>query len=328
MIPLARAASFADDPTIAGTALRFVGPLPVWAALCAAGFAAALAWRFYLREAAHLSRSYRWGLPALRSLAFVLGVLLLCAPALVRTRVEGELGRVRVLVDGSDSMTRQDAHLPDARQVRLAEALGRLPAGTAERFDALAPQPDSGEEPSTADAAARAEIAAKAAAALADLPRWRRADLLLAESPNAVLPSLRERHAVTVRTLDGPNAEPRSYKQAEGEENAEPAEPAAFSPITDLATPLADGAVAATGEALAEATGPRAAVVLLTDGRHNDGPSATEAAKALGEAGIAMFPVLFGADEPAADLAVSAVTAPDLVFKTDRVRGTFALRDT
>ncbi|NNJ28094.1 hypothetical protein [Alienimonas chondri] len=69
-------------------------------------------------------------------------------------------------------------------------------------------------------------------------------------------------------------------------------------------------------------------MVLLTDGRHNAGPSPTEAARALGEAGVAVFPVVFGAEEPAADLAMIDVTAPDLVFKTDRVRGTFTLRDT
>ncbi len=341
------------DPEIGGTALRFVGPLPLWAGLLLAVVAAALAWRFYLREASHLAKGYRWGLPALRSLAFALGVLLLCAPVLTHTRVEGELGRVRVLVDGSESMTRFDRHLPDARKVRLAEALGRLPAGAADRFDAQLAEYDTEEARPTGDRAALDLEVGRATAAVDPLPRWRRADLLLAEAPTAILPELRQRHAVSVRTLAGPSAQPRAFaagneaagneaagngatrngatRNGAGQDTGEPAAgagPPTFAPTTDLATALADGAGLAAGAASAVTTGPRAAVVLLTDGRHNAGPSPTEAARALGEAGVAVFPVLFGAEEPAADLAVVDVTAPDLVFKTDRVRGTFTLRDT
>ncbi|MFH5805459.1 hypothetical protein [Alienimonas sp. DA493] len=313
---------FADqfaEPEIGGTALRFVGPLPLWAGLLLATVAAVLAWRFYLREAGHLSRGLRWGLPALRSLTFALGILLLCAPVLTHTTVEGELGRVRVLVDGSESMTRLDRHLPEARKVRLAEALGRLPEGTADRYDAT-----------PADARPTGDrAAANAAAAVDPLPRWRRADLLLAEAPTAILPELRRRHVVSVRTLQGPTLTPRDLPVDGAEEAEDEAAPPTFAPTTDLATPLADGVGPAAGDAApAGGAAKRAAVVLLTDGRHNAGPSPTEAARALGEAGVAVFPVLFGAEEPAADLAAVSVDAPDLVFKTDTVRGTFTLRDT
>ena len=309
--------------TPGGFALRFVGPLPLWAGLLIAAIAAALAWRFYLREARHLSRGYRWGLPALRSLAFALGLLLLCAPVLVHTRVEGELGRVRILVDGSESMTQFDRHLPEARKVRLAEALGRLPAGAADRFDPGSPQNGADDGRPTDDRTADA-----AAAVVDALPRWRRADLLLAEGTNAILPALRERHAVSVRTLAGADLRPRDLLGAgEEEEEGTPAGPV-FAPFTDLAAPLADGAGVTRGDAVANAGRRRAAVVLLTDGRHNAGPSPTEAARALGDAGVAVFPVMFGAEEPAADLAAVAVSAPDLVFKTDRVRGELTIRDT
>ncbi|QDT15342.1 VWA domain-containing protein [Alienimonas californiensis] len=311
------------EPEIGGTALRFVGPLPLWAGLLLAAVAAALAWRFYLREAGHLSRGLRWGLPALRSLAFALSILLLCAPVLTHTQVEGELGRVRVLVDGSESMARLDRHLPEARKVRLAEAVGRLPQGTADRYDAT-----------PADARPTGDrAAANAAAAVDPLPRWRRADLLLAEAPTAILPELRRQHVVSVRTLQGPTLTPRNLLgdgagDEDGDEDAAAAPPT-FAPTTDLATPLADGVGPAAGDAAPTgADAKRAAVVLLTDGRHNAGPSPTEAARLLGEAGVAVFPVLFGAEEPAADLAAVAVDAPDLVFKTDTVRGTFTLRDT
>ena len=304
-----------------GFALRFVGPLPLWAGLLIAAVAAALAWRFYLREARHLSRGYRWGLPALRSLAFVLGLLLLCAPVLVHTRVEGELGRVRILVDGSESMTQFDRHLPEARKVRLAEALGRLPAGTADQFEQT-PDDERPTDDRTADAAA---------AVVDALPRWRRADLLLAEGSHAILPALRERHAVSVRTLAGADLRPRDLLGAANEEEEEeggtPAAPT-FAPFTDLAAPLADGAGVTRGDAVANDGRRRAVVVLLTDGRHNAGPSPTAAARVLGDAGVAVFPVTFGAEEPAADLAAVAVSAPDLVFKTDRVRGELTIRDT
>ena len=301
----------ADDP--AAVSFQFVGPLPVWAAVLLALAAATLAWRFYAREGRHLPRRLRWGLPALRALAFALGVLLLCAPVLKHRRVEGELGRVRVLVDGSASMALHDRQFPPVRKLRIAEALGRLPVGAADRYDATPPDARP-----TGD-----ETAASAAATVDSLPRWRRAELLLSEGAAPVLPALRERHAVTLRSLRGADAVPLDLP---GEEEGDADEPDLF-PLTDLATGLTDGAAPA-GERAGAAAAPRSAVVLLTDGRHNAGPSPTDAARALGEAGAALFPVVFGSDDPAADLAVVAVTAPDLLFKTDRLRGTVTVRDT
>ena len=111
------------------TTLRFVGPLPLWAGALLAVAVAASAWRFYAREAAGLRRWVRFALPALRSAAFALGVLLLTQPVLHHRTTVGELGAVRVFVDGSESMALADAHLPLARKVRIAESLGWLPPG-------------------------------------------------------------------------------------------------------------------------------------------------------------------------------------------------------
>ena len=298
------------------TGLRFVGDLPVWLGLTLGLVAAALAWRYYRRETAGLSRGLRWGLPALRSASFFLGILLLTGPVLHRVETVGELGRVRVVVDGSESMALTDAHVPPSRKLEIAAALGWLPADAADRT----PPVEADEEVADEEVAAALDLFDAA-------PRWRRAERALTDSPAGVLDELRRRHEVTVSTLRGGRAEPREVPGDDGRPTF-PADPGDFAPFTDLSAGLADdrGTVAADGDG-GSADRPQSAVVLLTDGRHNRGPSPLERARALGERGTPVFAVSVGASEPAADLAVVGVEHPDLVFAKDRLRGTILLRD-
>ena len=111
------------------TTLRFVGDVPLWAGLLAALVVCVLSWRYYSRESFGLPRRIRWLLPLLRSSAFLLGILVLTGPVLHHRLILGELGRVKIYVDDSRSMTMRDRHMSTGRKLLVAEQLGWISAG-------------------------------------------------------------------------------------------------------------------------------------------------------------------------------------------------------
>ena len=158
--------------------------------------------------------------------------------------------------------------------------------------------------------------------------RWDRATLGLTEGPSEVLDTLRETHDVDVRTLDSSEAVAlpanATNSDASDDEIVFPQ-----SPRTDLSSGIqssqSDASVAE--DRTERAASGRNAVVLFTDGRHNNGPSPIELARVLGEQGVAFFPIAMGDERPSPDLAVIATEAPDLVFEQDLVRGSIRLKD-
>ena len=91
------------------TTLRFSGLWPWWLVLLAAIVGSMWIGRWYWRESQHIRRPFRWLLPVLRSSAFFLLILMLAGPTLYHRRVEGELSRLRVVLDLSDSMATRDS---------------------------------------------------------------------------------------------------------------------------------------------------------------------------------------------------------------------------
>jgi hypothetical protein len=79
--------------------------------------------------------------------------------------------------------------------------------------------------------------------------------------------------------------------------------------FTDLRIPLARGLEPAGDD------GRTLAVVLLTDGQHNDPASPVEKAIELGQQGVPVYAVALGSRIAPTDLAVTAVQAPATVFK-------------
>ena len=106
------------------TSLRFVGDLPLWLGLFLALLAAVMSWLYYRREMASLSPLLKVVLPGLRALAFVLAILILTGPVLHHRVVEGELGQVKIYVDGSASMGLHDRSIPMDRKIAIAQSLG------------------------------------------------------------------------------------------------------------------------------------------------------------------------------------------------------------
>lgn len=457
------------------TTLRFVGDVPLWAGLLAALIVCVLSWRYYSRESFDLPRRLRWLLPLLRSSAFLLGILVLTGPVLHHRLILGELGRVKIYVDDSRSMTMQDRHMSTGRKLLVAEQLGWISPGridskllkladqlseARQRFvDAIAPKsvppasdpgvvnsdmaPTAPADTKTADAAAAntpivnaapavtastvqiavdafrsrlmdlntslpselseryqneliqpldvtastidTDLAAatnalvalakvceslegtvrssfetevsrivesgdesiRAALAMFDeTPRWRRLEMGLSESSAKMMEKLREQHDVEVLRLAGDKAEllggqtsnssTRGGDQTSEGENERSAED--FSSVTDLSSGIVatqksvttsenSSDVSGTESKATDAAQAKTAIVLITDGQHNSGPSPLQTAQVLGGQGVPFFSVSLGASQQAADLAVIGLEHPDLVFQKDHVRGVMVVRD-
>ncbi len=414
------------------TTLRFVGEIPLWLGLLLSLIVCALSWRYYSRENFDLPRRLKWFLPLLRSLAFFLGIMVLTGPVLHHRTIIGELGRVKIYLDASRSMTMTDRHMSVGRKLMIAEQLGwvtaghvdstllkaadelsdarrvfreemaivasaprvsdaavavtpevdfakiraaagifltrlkelqpKLPTAIREQLSTELLQPmeaamtaiegtpeaamtqlttltNSGESSETAlrkafddsiaDVVASDESIRSALAMFDETPRWRRAELGLSESSAKVLSALRETHDVEVLTLTGEEAVGQTSSLPTSDSaNAVPATEN-FSNITDLST----GVVAtqksstATTDANDVAEKPNTAIVLITDGQHNTGPSPLQTSRVLGSQGVAFYNVSVGASQQASDLAVTGLEHPDLVYQKDKVRGVLIVRD-
>ncbi len=413
------------------TSLRFVGDFPVWLGLALAFVVGVLSWRYYRRESFDLPHRLRWFLPLLRSLAFFLGVMVLTGPVLHHRQIMGELGRVTIYVDASQSMGLLDRHLTTGRKLLIAERQGWLDPGrvdgslleladrladarqatllgvqsedmTAQRVEQLRSsllsdvkqtrerlsqlttlpeltwnealdsqliQPLEAISQPTEPVAIEETVARLTAvcAALGPLeeqlrrafdddvqrlidtgdeslrtalvmfdetPRWRRAERSLLETAEALLAELRQYHNVELLALHDQTAVPLF----DGSNATVPATRLLASPdgkLTDLASGVASSQKSvAVSEAEGTDTDPvtppastKAAMVLLSDGQHNSGPSPLRIARVLGSQGIAFYPVSFGANQPAPDIAVTGLEHPEMVFQKDRVRGTMIIRD-
>jgi uncharacterized membrane protein len=413
------------------TSIRFVGDLSLWIGLAAALVVGVLSWRYYRHESFDLPHRLRWFLPLLRSLAFFLGVMVLTGPVLHHRKIIGELGRVTVYVDASQSMELLDRHISDGRKLLIAERQGWLEPGRVDgsllkladdladaRLAAISEvqaeditsgdverlrntlltrivkmreavskhtalndlaldeaihsqliQPleaisKPADQVGTDDACNRltavcvsiqmveqslrkafddevqllinsSDESIRAAIAMFDeTPRWRRAERSLLETSEALFADLKQNHNVevialhnqsAVELLDGLNTNPTPTLLSSSPDGA----------TTDLASGIASSQRSATqGESTAMAAEPvtpaakiNAAVVLLTDGQHNSGPSPLQTARVLGGQGIPFYPVSFGAAQQAPDIAVTGLEHPEMVFQKDRVRGTMIVRD-
>ena len=80
--------------------------------------------------------------------------------------------------------------------------------------------------------------------------------------------------------------------------------------ITNLATGIKNSAGVQTNAA-------KTAVVLFSDGQHNEGESPLEVAHVLGVRGVPLFTVGFGSQVKPRDLAVVTVDGPESVFFQD-----------
>lgn len=155
-------------------------------------------------------------------------------------------------------------------------------------------------------------------------PRWRRVELALGEGKLELLGKLRERHEVEVYFLHN---ELDDAAQLDLDQNVsfQPFLEQQFGQITNLSTAIA-GSLNASEES--ESTSSRrTAIVLLSDGQHNDGSSPILTARSLGAQGNEYFNISIGSVRPAADLAILDVDYPQWVIANDQIRGSLTIRD-
>lgn len=170
-------------------------------------------------------------------------------------------------------------------------------------------------------ALATADSPLKSAVAKFDaLPRWQRVQASLLETgEKKLLGQLAQNYDVQLLTIDGHAA--KSLWQPTAKSSDLPAAlPKPVAAITDLGGGL-KGGVGGTDKEL------RGAVVLLSDGQHNEGDPPVEFAKLLAGRQTPVYTVGVGSEARPRDLAVIKVTTPDSVFFEDRVRGEIWIKD-
>jgi hypothetical protein len=399
------------------TSLRFVGEWPWWTGVGAALLLGVAAWLFYRRDVRRLGPTLRWLLPTLRALVIIMLVLMLSGPVLHHRKVIGQLSRLLLFVDSSQSMDLTDSAMDIGRKIRIVSRAGMLPEGAVQtelplagealaaaqavaekaraaqnatvdetkkateqfaartsearilvekaandgdrlaRFDRDLQKPAAelaARELRQIDGRSRAveeltKLGAVASAwqkELADLfqkqmqasaesgnsavtaalqrfdalPRWQRLQSILLEGESQkLLSQLAESYDVQLITLEG--SEPKILWQPS---QSEAALPAGLPKPSSVRTNLAAGLRSAAGD---EATEQRGAVVLFSDGQHNEGESPLEVAKLFGARGMPLYTVGIGGEGRPPDLALLSVEAPDAVFYQDRVRGQITLKD-
>lgn len=192
---------------------------------------------------------------------------------------------------------------------KLGDAAGRWQKEVNARFDRELQQMAPGENSPLKTALAKFDA----------LPRWQRMQALLLEGEKEkLLGKLAEKFDVQLLDLEG--AEAKKIWQPTRKDSSLPTGlPKPESDITNLATALKSAG--------AEAKLERGAVVLLSDGQHNEGESPLEVARILGGRGLPLYTVGFGSQTKPRDLAVVKIDAPDSVFFEDRIQGQITLKD-
>ena len=160
------------------TELRFAGDWSTWLVFVIALALAAVAWVMYSRELRlrkGLNPAMQKILPALRSGAIFLLVVMLAGPVLHHTKRIGELARLIVIADASQSMNLRDADWDNGRKLLIAKKLGWLePAAlddsNARAADAVSRVVDSAQSVSANDEILKS-IASDAGAAQKNIER-------------------------------------------------------------------------------------------------------------------------------------------------------------
>ncbi len=193
---------------------------------------------------------------------------------------------------------------------RLGEAAGRWQKEVNARFERDLQQAAPGENSPLKTALAKFDA----------LPRWQRLQALLLEGEKEkLLAKLGEKF--DVRLIEIAGAEAKNIWQPTRKDSTPPTSlPKPEGDITNLATALKH---AVGGEGRQE----RGAVVLFSDGQHNEGESPVEVAKILAGRGLPLYAVGFGSQTRPRDLAVVKIDAPDSAFFEDRISGQITLKD-
>lgn len=271
------------------TSLHFNSVFPWWLVAIVAVVGAVLLGRWYWREARYVASPWCWLLPALRSFAFLLIVLMLAGPSLHHRTYEGEMSRVRVLLDLSRSMAISDQPSPAIDNSQIStEASEQVPR----------PRIEIVKEWLLGDASMEADA----------LKGW--------------LGRQSGQHRVELYSV----ADVDSRKQT-AESNLLWDSAKGMSEDRGV-TLIADGQVSKLGEGVASQIEAKpAALILISDGQNNDGMSLARAAEQASVAKVPVFAIGVGPVREPDDLGILRIEHSQRVFRTDLVRGALEVKE-
>jgi hypothetical protein len=110
------------------TTLRWVGDWPWWVGLPAAVLLGLAAFVFYRRDVQSMAWWLRAALPAMRAVVVFMLVVMLSGPVLHHRKTIGDLAKLWVFLDGSQSMSLTDASMDVGRKILILQRLGLLSA--------------------------------------------------------------------------------------------------------------------------------------------------------------------------------------------------------
>ena len=239
--------------------------------------------------------------------------LLVLQPAVSRSMSEQLPGAILIGLDLSDSMLITDPQRTSLSKLRLAQTL-RL-ADDLVSVDRLSQwiQAETDASPSRRSAVSDNHpdrpLLLEVCKRVDTLSRQQIAQALLLQQPVSLVDNLAKHH-----TVDLVGFSQDIVSLGVDQIATSPRTESAQGAYTDLRLPLEralEGRDPSRSKTLA--------VVLLTDGQHNWGPSPLTRAAELGQLGIPVFPIVIGAKEPPTDVAIVAVNAPRSVFKGSEV---------
>jgi hypothetical protein len=245
---------------------------------------------------------------ALRLLVVTMLIVLVAfQPVAAHTESETLRGRVVVGLDRSDSMTIPDPQRPLAEKLRLARTLHLVRDLCSDtQLDVWIKQADKTGQvewplgPQTDDVLRRKfdQVCQRVDA----LTRAQIARAVLGADGGGLLAAIDRRNRLELLgfAAAGSDLDPTKL------DNLPPIGDAGA--YTDLRIPLTRGLEGGAG-------GKSLAVVILTDGQHNDPASPVEKSIELGQHGVPVYAVALGAKVPPTDIAVTSIQAPATVFK-------------
>ena len=404
--------------------MRFIGDWGIGMGIVLGLVLAGAVWWLYQPDVRNRKPWVRRLLPALRALAVFLLVLIFTGPVLHTRKVVGQLSRLFVFVDVSQSMGVKDPSMPIGRKILAVRALGWIPedavntgmadaaellaeirapaaasgalsqAATAEwakgarqkidaaflklkglpagartagakgnfdellkRFqDTLVAQAKSLDEraPKANPASLTGELsglAGSAAASIAELqtafdeyagqvagsgnasiagalkkfdamPRLQRVEALLLGGKTTFLKQWAATNRIELFALSGREAR-QVWQSMDGKRIMDLPESLPLN-ADGHSTDLADGIRNSVGDLAAQE---RAAVILFSDGQHNDGASPVEMARTMGVRHLPIFAIGVGSQLPPMDLAVCRVDGPQTIYYENHFAGQVLLND-
>ena len=149
--------------------------------------------------------------------------------------------------------------------------------------------------------------------------------LLLEGAQNSLISRLSPNFNIELLALE--NRHPRLLWSSEDGSDSHPvALPQPESTLTNIGSSLLERIEGARANSKTPMSS-RTAVVLFSDGRHNDSDAPASITKTLGDRGIPLYCIGVGSELRPADLALLGIDAPQTVFHEDRVSGIASIKD-